>query len=52
MENLHYLDGLWRGVPMIFREMKNLYTQASEIFAEWIAGENDDLLRTKFANPS
>lgn len=34
MENLRYLDGLGRGVPMNFREMKNLGAKAPEIFAD------------------
>jgi len=34
MENLRYLDGLGRGVPMIFREMKRLNAPAPEIFAD------------------
>ncbi len=34
MENLRYLDGLGRGVPMIFREMKRLNARAPEILAD------------------
>ena len=34
MENLRYLDGLGRGVPMIFREMKRLGALTPEIFAD------------------
>ncbi len=34
MENLRYIDGLGRGVPMIFREMKRLGARAPEIFAD------------------
>jgi ATP-dependent DNA helicase RecG len=34
MENLRYLDGLGRGVPMIFREMKFLGAKPPEIFAD------------------
>lgn len=34
MENLRYLDGLGRGVPMMFREMKSLNARAPEIFAD------------------
>lgn len=33
MENLRYLDGLGRGVPMIFREMRRLKAPAPEIIA-------------------
>lgn len=34
MENLRYLDGLGRGVPMIFREMKKLSAPTPEIIAD------------------
>ncbi len=34
MENLRYLDGLGRGVPMIFREMKRLNAPTPEISAD------------------
>ncbi len=34
MENLRYLDGLGRGVPMIFREMKRLNAPTPEIMAD------------------
>jgi ATP-dependent DNA helicase RecG len=34
MENLRYLDGLGRGVPMIFREMKRLNAPVPEIVAD------------------
>lgn len=34
MENLRYLDGLGRGVPMILREMKALGARPPEIFAD------------------
>jgi ATP-dependent DNA helicase RecG len=34
MENLRYIDGLGRGVPMIFREMKRLGALMPEIFAD------------------
>jgi ATP-dependent DNA helicase RecG len=34
MENLRYIDGLGRGVPMIFREMKRLGAKTPEIMAE------------------
>jgi len=34
MENLRYLDGLGRGVPMIFREMKRLNAPTPEIIVD------------------
>ena len=34
MENLRYLDGLGRGVPLIFREMRRLHATPPEIFAD------------------
>lgn len=34
IENLRYLDGLGRGVPMIFREMKRLNTPIPEIIVD------------------
>jgi ATP-dependent DNA helicase RecG len=34
MENLRYLDGLGRGVPMIFREMKRLNAPMPQILAD------------------
>jgi len=34
MENLRYFDGLGRGVPMIFREMKRLNAATPEIVAD------------------
>jgi ATP-dependent DNA helicase RecG len=34
MENMRYIDGLGRGVPMIFREMKRLGAKTPEIFAD------------------
>jgi ATP-dependent DNA helicase RecG len=34
MENLRYLDGLGRGVPMIFREMKKLNAPTPEIIVD------------------
>ncbi|MCI0618326.1 histidine kinase, partial [bacterium] len=34
MENLRYLDGLGRGVPMIFREMKRSNAPTPEIIAD------------------
>ncbi len=34
MENLRYLDGLGRGVPMIFREMRRLNAPTPEIIAD------------------
>ena len=34
MENMRYIDGLGRGVPMIFREMQKLGAKPPEIFAD------------------
>ena len=34
MENLRYVDGLGRGVPMIFRTMKDLGARPPEIVAD------------------
>lgn len=34
MENLRYIDGIGRGVPMIFREMNNLGAKTPQIFAD------------------
>ncbi|MFQ5628452.1 MAG: RNA-binding domain-containing protein [bacterium] len=34
MENLRYIDGLGRGVPMIFREMRNLGAKIPQILAD------------------
>ena len=34
MENLRYIDGLGRGVPMIFREMKRLGARTPETVAD------------------